>query len=130
MYKLHTCKQEKYFHEVIRLFYEEGYSKSRICSVLPIDRKTIFRWIAMYNHAPNEIAKPQPETEAPAAPSPNETDARIQELEQHIQELEQKTAELEVQLKFEKLRADLYNKMIDITESKFNIQIRNSAVIL
>ena len=36
MFHLHTEKQLKYFNEVIRLHYEEGYGEDRISKLLPV----------------------------------------------------------------------------------------------
>ena len=126
MFKLHTTKQEQYFNEVIRLYYKEGYTKTKICRVLPIDRKTIFRWIEMYEQSDGSVVPSPVLSEVQVEKEP---DSQIIELESRIKELERKTSELETQLKYERLRAELYNKMIEITESKFNIQIRSTAVL-
>lgn len=45
MYQLHTEKELKYFKEVIRLHYEEGYGERRIEKILPIGHTTASRWI-------------------------------------------------------------------------------------
>jgi predicted DNA-binding protein YlxM (UPF0122 family) len=118
---LHTAKQAKYFFEVIRLFYEEHYSMCRISETLPVDRKTICRWITMYKQNPAEFKAKRAQEEAPSEEEP------LTPEQEQIRELEKRIAELEVQLKYEKLRADFYSKMIDITESKFQIQIRRSS---
>ncbi|MCQ2210345.1 MAG: hypothetical protein MJZ34_08640 [Paludibacteraceae bacterium] len=48
MYQLHTEKELKYFKEVIRLHYEEGYGEDRIAKILPVGHTTASRWIAIF----------------------------------------------------------------------------------
>ena len=43
-----TKKVKMYYDEVIRL-YQLGYSKSRICSILPISYPTILKWISIFD---------------------------------------------------------------------------------
>ncbi|MBR0297604.1 MAG: DDE-type integrase/transposase/recombinase [Bacteroidales bacterium] len=68
MYKLHTEKQLKYFDEVIRLHYEEGYGEDRISQILPIGHTTASRWIAIFAKekgiisGTNDMRKPQENT--------------------------------------------------------------------
>lgn len=47
MYQLRTEKQLKYFKEVIRLHYEEGYGERRIEKILPVGHTTASRWIGI-----------------------------------------------------------------------------------
>lgn len=53
---LHTSKQLKYFNEVIRLHYEEGYSEDRIAHILPIGHTTAGRWIREYARSSGSIS--------------------------------------------------------------------------
>jgi cell division septum initiation protein DivIVA len=46
---------------------------------------------------------------------------------EELQALKKKVAELEKQLKYQEMRADAYDTMIDIAEKKFNIPIRKKA---
>ena len=50
MYQPHTEKQQKYFKEVIRLHYEEGYGEHQIARIIPIGHTTAARWIAIYSY--------------------------------------------------------------------------------
>lgn len=72
MYQLHTEKQRLYFHEVIRLHYEEGYGEDRIEKLLPIGHTTVSRWIAIFAKekekisGANNMTKPQAKAEIKA----------------------------------------------------------------
>jgi transposase len=138
--KLHTNKQEQYFNEVIRLFYSEGLTKSEIATRLPIDRKTILRWILMYEKDPSQFPAPwksEPIDEASLPQEPKmpqlaqeQGESYVKDLELKIQILESKLKEVESQLNYERLRVEYYNMMIDLTESKYKIQIRPASAAL
>ena len=53
MYQLRTEKQQKYFKEVIRLHYEEGYGEERIARIIPIGHTT-----AAHGYAAHRCGRP------------------------------------------------------------------------
>ena len=113
-----TKKQKLYLAEVIRLHCEYGYGEDRISRILPISHTTVSRWIAIFKAEKNKqvipLKKKSTKVEAQAGA------AKVQALEAEI-------ARLRSQLKGEKLRADAYDEMINIAESKFKIAIRKKA---
>jgi hypothetical protein len=46
---------------------------------------------------------------------------------QEVKSLQSEVAHLQAQLKHERLRADAYDEMINVAETKFNIAIRKKA---
>ena len=110
-----TKKQKLYFAEVMRLHNKYGYGENRISRILPIGHSTVSRWIAIFKAEKNKqvipLKKKSTEVAAPA---------RVAD----VQALEAEIAVLRSQLKAEKLRADAYDEMINIAESKFKISIR------
>lgn len=120
MYQLHTEKQRKYFHEVIRLHYEEGYGEDRIEKILPIGHTTVSRWIAIFVKENGKISG-QSEMQKPQEQLPveNNTD--------EVQALKQRVKELEAQLLRAEIKAEFYDEMINVAEAKFRIPIRKKA---
>ena len=120
MYHLHTQKQLKYFDEVIRLHYEEGYGEDRIEQVLPVSHSTASRWIAIFAKekgkifGTNDMRKPQVNT---ASQVTNNEVAKLQE----------RVKELEAQLLRAEIKAEAYDEMINVAEAKFRIPIRKKA---
>jgi DNA-binding transcriptional regulator LsrR (DeoR family) len=118
---LHTKKQQEYFKEVIRLHYEHGYGADLISRILPIGHATVSRWIAIFA-ADNDkkiVQMRKRKTQAPPiASDPQVNDAKA---------LRAEVARLQAQFKQEKLRADAYDEMINVAESKFKIAIRKKA---
>jgi hypothetical protein len=118
-----TKKQEQYLEEVIRLHYEKGYGEDRISRILPIGHSTVSRWIGIFaseNDAKsNQMSKPQLKSAPqPSVPAPAETD---------VSALRSEIVRLQSQLKHERLRAEAYDEMIRVAETRFNISIRKKA---
>ena len=120
MYHLHTAKQLKYFDEVIRLHYEEGYGEDRIEQVLPVSHSTASRWIAIFAKEKGKISgtidmrKPQENTSSQVA-------------SEDVAKLQERVKELEAQLLRAEIKAEAYDEMIKVAEAKFRIPIRKKA---
>ena len=121
--KLRTEKQVMYFYEVIRLHYELGYGENRISRILPIGHTTASRWIRIFAlENPEQCAKmsrsrtKKPSQSITANPSVHTA-----------KELESEISRLKAQLAQAEFRADAYDEMINVAESKFNISIRKKA---
>ena len=116
MFIYQTKKRELYYERVIALYQQTGYGKKRLGKLFPeIGEKTISRWIANFV-AENGTVTPQTVMQTNQEPNNEE-----------LQALKKKVAELEKQLKYQEMRADAYDTMIDIAEKKFNIPIRKKA---
>jgi transposase len=120
MYRLHTEKQLKYFDEVIRLHYEEGYGEDRISQLLPIGHTTASRWIAIFAKEKGKISG------ANDMRKPQETASSSQEKDE-IAKLQARVKELEAQLLHAEIKAEAYDEMINVAEAKFRIPIRKKA---
>ncbi|GHT71677.1 hypothetical protein FACS189455_4040 [Bacteroidia bacterium] len=118
---LHTQKQRQYFKEVIRLHYEKGYGEDRISRILPIGHSTVSRWIAIFAAEKGKKTVQMHKTNPQKQPSTSTTQVK------DIQSLQAEVSRLQAQLKHERLRADAYEEMIRVAESKFNIAIRKKA---
>ena len=120
MYQLRTEKQRKYFAEVIRLYYEEGYGERRIERVLPMGHTTVSRWISIFARAkgktPNRTDMRKPKQNQPSRASIDE----VAQLQSRIRELEQRLLRAEI-------RAEAYDEMINVAEAKFRVPIRKKA---
>jgi len=118
---LHTKKQRQYFDKVIKLHYEKGYGEDRISRILPIGHSTVSRWISIFvsenKEKSNGMKKRKPHADT-ISTTPEVVD---------IKNLQSEVIRLQAQLKAESLRADAYDEMIKVAESKFNISIRKKA---
>lgn len=107
-------RNDRYFDEAVRMYYDESLSCQAIAERLPVDinRETIRRWIIKFageNYEP--MVRKKRDTSINTAP------------ESQV-DLEEEVRRLKMQLKAEKMRADAYDMMIDIAEQTFNIPIR------
>ena len=120
---LHTKKQLKYFKEVIKLHYEKGYGEDRISRILPIGHATVSRWIAIFTAENNAKAVPMLKTKIKLKTQPTATCQEIND----VKVLQAEVARLQAELQHERFRADAYDEMINVAESKFNVSIRKKA---
>ena len=115
MFVYHTKRRDQYYDKVISIYQETGYGRKRIAKMVPVGEKTIARWIANFV-AENSTVTPQ-------TVMPSNQENHNEELEA----LQKEVADLKKQLKYQEMRADAYDTMIDIAEKKFNIPIRKKA---
>ena len=123
MYKLRTTKQLKYFDEVIRLHYEEGYGEDRIASILPVGHTTVSRWIAIFESQQGEVPRRNERAESMETKGKEGQSAP----EEELRELKRSYAKLQIELRKERMRADLLDEMINVGESMFKVPIRKKA---
>ena len=117
MYQLHTEKQQKYFKGVIRLHYEEGYGENRIAGIIPVGHATAARWIAIFAREKGTI-------KGMANKAKSQETASVQTDSKDVKELQKKIKELEAQLLAAEVKAEVYDRMIEIAEARFGIPIR------
>ncbi len=117
MFVYQTEKRLKYYDQVVEIFQRTGYSPYRIAKLglVPVERKSIAKWIANFV-AENGKASPSTIMEPKKTESNDELEA-----------LKARIADLEEQLRLEKMRGRLNDKIIEIAEKKYNIQIRKKA---
>ena len=115
MFQCKTRKMSLYYDQVIDIYKQTGYSPYRIAQIIPLGKNTIKRWIANFvleNGGPN-----------PATVMRSKKTQSNEELES----LKARVADLEEQLRLEKMRTRLNEKIIEIAEKKYNIPIRKKA---
>ena len=117
MFIYQTEKKLKYYDQVIEIYKQTGYSPYRIAklNLVPVGSNAIAAWIANFV-AGNGTVTPQTVMQS-------KQENRNEELEA----LQKEVADLKKQLKYQEMRADAYDTMIDIAEKKFNIPIRKKA---
>ena len=113
----HTTKRQLYYDQVIEIYQKTGYSASQIekLGIVPIEKKAIRAWIANFV-AENGTVTPHTVMKSKESQTNEELEA-----------LKAKVADLEEQLRIEKLRNRLNEKIIDIAEDRWHIDIRKKA---
>ena len=115
-----------------------GLSIGQIAKILSMSKTTVYRWITNFaEENAKEMSASTKINKGLTEPPPND----IQELSQSNQgnkttdltsqleseSAEQKIVRLERELREARLRADFYEEMINVAETKFDIQIRKKA---
>jgi len=116
--------KEKYYDEVMRLYFDEGMGSLRITHLVPVSRSTILRWIRNfvsenpeYRYQMQKASTVKLEDTSVAKQSEKASQAEIKALKEEL-------GRLQVKLRKAELRADLYDEMINVAEKQFNIPIR------
>lgn len=111
MFKNQTKKRNEYYQDLIEL-YLQGYSIRKISKlgIIPVGRATMGRWIRNFVSEHGE--------EMPRGIM------QMKEESKKIKELETRISELEDQLKRAELRGRLNERIIEIAEERYHIQIR------
>lgn len=117
MFIYHTEKQSMYYDKIIDIYVKTGFSARRIAKLglVPVSRESIRKWIANFVAENGKVSPEQ-------VMQQKET-----EKAEEIKALEARIADLEEQLRLEKMRGRLNDKIIEIAEKKYNIQIRKKA---
>ena len=118
MFTYCTEKRRKYYDQVIDIYKKTGFTATRIekLNLVPVKRHAIKRWID------NFVAENGRVTPQTIVMKSNETQASAE-----LDALKAKVADLEEQLRKEKLRNLLNEKIIDIAEKRWHIEIRKKA---
>jgi hypothetical protein len=117
MFKYQSEKRLKYYDKVIEIFKQTGYSAAKIAKlgIVPVSHHAIQDWI---NNFVSEYGRPIPQIIMQSTKESN-----IEE----YKALHAKIADLEEQLRIEKMRNRLNEKIIEISEKKYGIEIRKKA---
>lgn len=97
--------------QIVKEAIEKGANKSAICRKYKIpDEAQLLRWIHIFAPESKRISQMRQEK-------------KITESEE-VRELKEALGKKEVELKGEKMRADLYNEMINVAEEELHLKIR------
>ena len=116
MFVKHSQKRDLYYDRVIEIYKQTGYGRRKLSQLFPeVHSATIHNWISNFAE---ENGKVSPST----IMEPKKTESN-----EELEALKARIADLEEQLRLEKMRGRLNDKIIEIAEKKYNIQIRKKA---
>lgn len=113
----HTEFQKKYYQQVIEIHQKTGFSPRKIAKLqlVPVSVRQMYHWIAIFE-AENGKGSPRRIMEAKKSKEQEE-----------LESLKSRISELEESLRVERLRNRLNEKIIDIAEARWHIEIRKKA---
>lgn len=100
-----------------------GMSAREIASLFPVSLKTVYRWVSTFADESPQFTPPMNKKEK--SDSMSGKDSSIRETDVEI--LRARIKELESQLTMAEIKAEAYDEMINVAESKFRIRIRKKA---
>lgn len=100
----HTEFQKKYYQQVIEIHQKTGFSPRKIAKLqlVPVSVRQMYHWIAIF-------------------------EAKKSKEQEELESLKSRISELEESLRVERLRNRLNEKIIDIAEARWHIEIRKKA---
>ena len=104
----------------------QGTGYRQLAAKYGVSRTTINKWVMIHqgiHNLPLTQKQQQYNTSSMNSSTPKHTDEQLQNMEA----MQQKIALLEKQLKWEKLRADALDTMINIAEKQLDISIRKKS---
>lgn len=122
----HQVTKEKL--ELIQMLLDEGQSYLEIAQKLKVPKTIIHRWMTIF--AENKPVENMPE-EAKQKNTPKRAVGRQAPIESgvsvHTESPEEKIARLEKELENERLKAELYKEIINISEKRYGINLLKKA---
>ncbi|MBR2866429.1 MAG: helix-turn-helix domain-containing protein [Alistipes sp.] len=116
---MESALQRHYLPQVIELR-KRGYSMNRISEELSISKSAVHRWITKFAPEYQYILLSNMSRKSKEQPKIVSQDDEVQALQAEIKRLQK-------QLEMAEIRAEVYDKMIDIAEATFNIPIRKKS---
>ena len=115
--KLRSELQKKYYQQVIDFHQKTGLSAHKMAKMqlFPVSVTQMYEWIAIFD-AENGKGSPRRIMEAKKSKEQEE-----------LESLKSRISELEESLRVERLRNRLNEKIIDIAEARWHIEIRKKA---
>lgn len=114
-----SALQRHYLPQVIELR-KRGYSINRITQELAVSRSTVHRWIVKFAPEYQLILL------SDMSGKSNEEQKNVLQ-EDEVKALQAEIKRLQKQLELAEIRAEVYDKMIDIAEATFQIPIRKKS---
>lgn len=116
----YILQREKYLDKVIKLR-STGMSIGRISKIIPVAETTIRRWCAKFAPPTQQVYSTMKKT------AHTKHSEQSQSLPQDVLSLQAELKKLRAQLVDAEIKAEAYNELIEVAESKFCIQIRKKA---
>ena len=129
MFQYQTKTRDLYYDKAIDLYVREGLSFRQIAKILPVSKTTIMRWIAIFAegnpHAQRMVKlTTNVKTRKVESVQPEPQDAKMPE---DIKSLQEEVIRLRAQLEKAEIKAEAYEELVNVAESKFKISIRKKA---
>ena len=116
----YSSTRDTYLAQALTLS-KQGLPVSTIVKLIPVDRATIYRWIAKF-------AVDNPQEEPPVMARKSKKDAQTQpEVPDDVIALQKEIKDLRAQLTKAEIKAEAFDELINVAEAQFGIQIRKKA---
>ena len=111
------------------MYVREGLSYRQIAKILPVSKTTIMRWIAIFaeeNPHAQRMVKLTTNVKTRKVESV-QTEPSSAKMPEDVQSLQEEVLRLRAQLEKAEIKAEAYEELINVAETKFRIPIRKKA---
>jgi len=122
----YSSTRDTYLAQTLKLS-KQGLPVSTIVKLIPVDRATIYRWIAKF-------AVDNPQEEPSVMVKKSKRSARVhpevpinEALQDEVIALQKEIKDLRAQLTNAEIKAEAFDELINVAEAQFGIQIRKKA---
>ena len=122
----YSSTRDTYLAQTLKLS-KQGLPVSTIVKLIPVDRATIYRWIAKF-------AVDNPQEEPSVMVKKSKRSARVhpevpinEALQDEVIALQKEIKDLRAQLTKAEIKAEAFDELINVAEAQFGIQIRKKA---
>lgn len=129
MFQYQTKTRDLYYDKAVDLYVREGLSYRQIAKILPVSKTTIMRWIAIFaeeNPHAQRMVKLTTNVKTRKVESV-QTEPSSAKMPEDVQSLQEEVLRLRAQLEKAEIKAEAYEELINVAESKFKISIRKKA---
>ena len=122
----YSSTRDTYLAQALTLS-KQGLPVSTIVKLIPVDRATIYRWIAKF-----AVDNPQEEPSVMAGKSKKDVQTQPEvpvneALPDDVIALQKEIKDLRAQLTKAEIKAEAFDELINVAEAQFGIQIRKKA---
>ena len=122
----YSSTRDTYLAQALTLS-KQGLPVSTIVKLIPVDRATIYRWIAKF-----AVDNPQEEPSVMARKSKKDAQTQpevpfTETLPDDVIALQKEIKDLRAQLTKAEIKAEAFDELINVAEAQFGIQIRKKA---
>ena len=122
----YSSTRDNYLAQALSLS-KQGLPVSTIVKLIPVDRATIYRWIAKF-----AVDNPQEEPSVMAGKSKKDVQTQPEvpvneALPDDVIALQKEIKDLRAQLTKAEIKAEAFDELINVAEAQFGIQIRKKA---
>lgn len=118
-------KREAYYEKAVHLYFKERLRGTEICKILPISRTILYKWIANFAEENPQVLSMRKGKEKKTKKQTVQSGQDV--FPEEVAKLQAELKRVRAQLTKAEVKAEAYEELINVAETRFNISIRKKA---